>query len=96
MAIFIFARFEPRPGETRRLRDELTLILEPTRAEAGCVRIHLFESMCHPLHYYIHSEWIDEGAFEAHAELPHMRRFLGLADELLTHPVQAVRTAQIG
>ena len=78
------------------MRDELTLILEPTRAEAGCVRVHLFESMCDPSAFYIHSEWIDEVVFEAHAELPHMRRFLGLADKLLTHPVQAVRTTQIG
>ena len=96
MALFIFVRFEPAPGKHRELLDELTLILEPTRAEAGCVRIHLYESTGEPLVYFIHSEWIDELAFEAHAELPHMRRFLGLAGELLTHPVQAVRTTRIG
>lgn len=96
MALFIFARFEPRPGKERRLLDELTRILEPTRAEAGCVRIHLYESMREPSAYFIHSEWIDERAFETHAELPHMRRFLGVADELLTHPVQAMRTDRIG
>ncbi len=96
MALFIFARFEPRAGKQRQLLEELIRILEPTRAEAGCVRIHLYESMRDPLAYFIHSEWSDDRAFEAHAELPHMRRFLGLADELLTHPVQAVRTNQIG
>lgn len=39
MALYIFARFEPRPGEQHRLLGELTLILEPTRAETACMRI---------------------------------------------------------
>jgi quinol monooxygenase YgiN len=34
-------------------------------------------------------------AFDAHAHLPHMKRFLGLVGELITHPLQAVRTKQI-
>ncbi len=74
----------------------MTRILEPTRAEAGCVRVHLYESTREPAVYYIHSEWIDEAAFEAHAEMPHMKRFLGLASDLFPHPVRAERTTQIG
>ena len=76
--------------------DELMLVLEPTRAEPGCVRIHLYESTREPLVYVIHSEWIDEQAFDTHSGLPHMRRFLGLIGELISHPLQAVRTKQIG
>jgi quinol monooxygenase YgiN len=96
MPLYIFARLEPKPGKELQLRDELDLVLKPTRAEPGCVRIHLYESTRGPLIYYIHSEWIDEPAFDAHAELPHMRRFLGLIDELITHPLQAMRTKQVG
>ena len=96
MSLYIFARFEARPGKQLQLLDEMMLILEPTRAEAGCVRIHLYESTRDPLVFFIHSEWTDEAAFDAHAELHHMRRFLGLVDELITHPLQAVRTKQIG
>lgn len=96
MPLYIFARFEPRPGKEGQLREELTRNLEPTRAEPGCLRIHLYESTRGPLTYFIHSEWIDEPAFDAHAELPHMRRFLGLIDELITHPLQAMRTKQVG
>jgi quinol monooxygenase YgiN len=96
LPLYIFARFEPRPGKQRQLLDELTLILEPTRAETGCVRIHLYQSTRDPLAFFIQSEWIDEQAFDAHAEMPHMRRFLSLVDELIAHPLQAVRTKQIG
>lgn len=96
MPLYIFARFEPKPGKEVQLRDELTAILDPTRAEAGCVRLHLYESTRGPLVYFIHSEWIDETAFDLHAELPHTRRFLGAVVDLIANPFQAVRTKRAG
>ena len=69
MPLDIFVRFEPKPGKQGRLADELMLVPEPTRAEPGRVRIHLYESTREPLAYFIHSEWIDEEAFEEHAQV---------------------------
>jgi len=96
MPLYIFARFEPLPGKEPQLRGELARILEPTRAEPGCVRIHIYESTRGPLVYFIHSEWIDEAAFDAHAELPHTRRFVGAVVDLMANPFQAVRSKRIG
>jgi quinol monooxygenase YgiN len=96
LPLFTFVRFEPRPGKEPELRDELNLLLEPTRAEPGCVRINLYESTRTPVEFYFHSEWKDEAAFNAHAGLPHMVRFLGLVADLITHPVRGVRTRRIG
>ena len=95
MPLYIFARLEPRPGKERQLLEELKLVLEPTRAEPGCIQIHQYESTRGPLTYFIHSEWLDEQAFEAHAALPHTIRFIESVDELCTHPLQALRTKQI-
>lgn len=96
MALHTFVRFEPILGKEQQLRDELVRLLEPTRAESGCIRIHLFEGLHEPVIYCIHSEWVDEAAFNAHRDFPHMVRFLGLVRELVTHPVKAVRTKEIG
>ncbi len=96
LPLHTFVRFEPLPGKEQQLRDELLLVLEPTRVEPGCVRIHLYEATRDPLVFYIHSEWADETAFDAHAKLPHMARFLGLVGGLVTHPVKGIRTKQIG
>jgi len=96
MPLYIFARLEPKPGKELQLRDELRRVLEPTRAEPGCVRIHLYESTRDPVTYFIHSQWIDEPAFDAHVELPHTRRFVREVADLITEPLQAVRTQQIG
>lgn len=95
MPLHAFVRFEPVPGKEDLLREELTLLLQPTRAEPGCIRIHLYEALRDPLVFYIHSEWVDKAAFDAHPKLPHMTRFLDLAGELVSHPVKGLRTKQI-
>jgi len=71
------------------------LLLGPTRAEPGCIRIHLYEAVRQPLILYIHSEWVDEVAFDAHPKLPHMTRLLSLVSGLTTHSVKGIRTKQI-
>lgn len=95
MPLHTFVRFEAIPEREQQLRAELKSLLEPTRAEPGCIRIHLYEALREPLVFYIHSEWVDEVAFDAHRKLPHMTRFLGLAGGLVTHPVKGIRTKQI-
>jgi quinol monooxygenase YgiN len=90
-----FVRFEPLAGKQSDLLEELLRVLERTRAEPGCISIHLYERTREPLAYFIHSEWIDDAALDAHSKLPHMTRFLSLVGELLALPFQAARTKQI-
>jgi quinol monooxygenase YgiN len=96
MSFHSFVRFEPKPGKRAQLAGELMRLIEPTRAEPACVRIHLYEAVREPPIFYFHSEWVDEAAFDAHAQTPHMVRFLSLVDDLITHPLKAVRTKRIG
>jgi quinol monooxygenase YgiN len=96
LSIHFLVRFEPLPGKEQDFRQELLRVVEPTRAEIGCLAIHLFESLREPFVFAIHSEWVDEAAFELHAQLPHTVRFLGAAEKLLTGPVQGLRSREIG
>jgi quinol monooxygenase YgiN len=59
------------------------------------VAIHVFESLGEPFRFAIHSEWLHESAFEHHAQLPHTVRFVEAAKELLTHPIEGLRSRQI-
>ena len=77
-------------------RGELLRVVDPTRAEIGCLAIHAFESLREPFVFAIHSEWADESAFELHAQLPHTVRFLEAAKKCLTHPVHGLRLLEIG
>jgi quinol monooxygenase YgiN len=94
--VHFFARFEPAPGNEMKFREELLRIVGPTRDEMGCLAIHVFESPREPQVFAIHSEWADEAAFELHAHLPHTVRFLGAAEQLLTDPVEGLRSRVIG
>ena len=90
MSVHFLVRFEPQPGKHSDFREELLRVVETSRAEIGCVAIHVFESLREPFVFAIHSEWVDEAAFELHATLPHTVRFLAAAEKLLTHPVARV------
>ena len=85
-------RFEPRPGKQDEFRTELKHVIELSRTEAGCLAMHAFESLREPCEFAIHSEWVDEAAFEVHARLPHTLRFLQAAKDLLTHAVEGLRS----
>jgi quinol monooxygenase YgiN len=90
-----FIRFEPKPGFVDEFRRALLEVVGPTRAEPGCVAMDVFESIREPIVFTIHSQWIDEAAFDLHATLPHTVRFLGVARELSAHPVRAVRSRRL-
>jgi quinol monooxygenase YgiN len=60
------------------------------------VAIGAYRSTRDPRLFYIHSRWIDEAAFEAHAELPHTVRFLKRIQPLIDHPFEATRSTPIG
>jgi quinol monooxygenase YgiN len=95
MPLHTFVRFDAKPGQLNLLRQELLSLLNPTRAEPGCLDIHLFEEKGPSGTFVIHSRWQDEAAFDAHAQFPYMKRFLGLIHDLVTNRVKAIRTHQI-
>jgi len=70
-----------------KFREELLRIVEPTRAEVGCLTINAFESLREPVVFAIHSEWVDEATFDLHAQSPHTVRFLEAA--LVVDPSRA-------
>ncbi|HUA21136.1 MAG TPA: putative quinol monooxygenase [Bryobacteraceae bacterium] len=95
MSVHFFVRLEPRPGREQDFRSELLQVVPPTRAETGCLAIHVFESLSAPAVFAIHSEWVDEAAFERHAQQPHTVHFIQAAGELLSHGVQGLRSRWI-
>ncbi len=95
LSVHSIIRFEPLPDREGAFREEVLRVSELTRAEPGCLRIDVFESLRKPFIFAIHSEWADEGSFELHANLPHTVRFLEAAGKLLTHPIQGLRLRRI-
>ena len=95
MSFHFLVRFEPRPGKAEAFREELLRVNGPSRAEAGCLSIDVFESVREPRLFAIHSVWVDEEAFERHAGEPHTVRFIQAAEPLLAHAIDGMRTRWI-
>ncbi len=91
VSFHFIAHFEPIPGKELQLRDQLLRVVGPTRAESGCVKIQLFESLDSPVRFALHSEWVSEAEFVLHEELPHTVDFVAAASALLTHEMRGIR-----
>jgi quinol monooxygenase YgiN len=96
MELFIFARFHARDGEERALAAVLDRQIRFVRGEPGCLMIDAYRSTRDPRLFYIHSRWVDEAAFEAHAELPNTVEFLERVQPLIDHSLDVTRARPLG
>ena len=96
MEQYVFVRLHAREGEESAVEEALREVTGPSRAEPGCLSFHTFCSTRDRRLFYIHSRWMDEAAFQLHAELPHTMRFLKRVDPLLDQPRDVTRTEMIG
>ncbi len=95
MQLFIFARFHAREGEEAAAVAAMREVGAATRAEPGCLAVHYHRSLRDPRLFYVHSRWVDEAAFERHAEMPHTVRFIERMDRLSDQPREVSRTRPI-
>jgi quinol monooxygenase YgiN len=96
MELVIFARFHAREGREAEVATALSGAVRRSRAEPGCVAIAAYRSVRDPRLFWIHSRWIDEAAFDTHAELPDTVGFVECVQPLIDHPLDVTRTHPIG
>jgi quinol monooxygenase YgiN len=91
----VFVRLRAREGEEKAVKEALLEVMGPSREEAGCVSFHVFRGMRDRRLFYIHSQWVDEAAFQRHAELAHTKKFLERVDALVEVAREVTRTERI-
>jgi quinol monooxygenase YgiN len=90
--LYIFARFRAKPGNQDDVEAALREVVPPTRAEAGCLGLNTFRSTRDPQLFYLHSQWVDEAAFDHHAGLSHTVKFIETVGPLIDHEFDLART----
>jgi quinol monooxygenase YgiN len=73
--LIIIAESHAKPGCADALREKLLTMIEPSRAEPGCVQYTLHEDPAEPGHFYFYEVWKDAAAFEFHTQTPHFKAF---------------------
>ena len=92
LELFIFARFHAREGQQGEVEVALREEIPQARAEPGCLEIDAYRSTRDPRLFFIHSRWIDERAFDTHAEMPHTVHFIRGIEPLIDHALDVNRT----
>ena len=95
MELFIFARFHARSGCDDDVARVLREQVDGVRVEPGCKTIDTYRSTRDPRMFYIHSIWVDEAAFDVHAELPRTVAFLARIEPLIDHPLDVTRARPV-
>lgn len=86
-----------KPGSQDQVKEALTALVEPTRAEEGCLSYDLFESASTPGTFVTVERWRDQADLDAHLQTEHIAAALAATgDHLATapgiHPLVPVTT----
>jgi len=95
MEQFVIARFYARENQGGAVAKAMGEIAKSLRAEPGCLSYTAYRSIRDPQLFFMQSRWDSEAAFERHAEVPHMLRFLGHIETLVDRPLDLYRMTQI-
>jgi quinol monooxygenase YgiN len=95
MELFIFARFHAAEGNEAALAALLRDAAGRTRVEPGCLAIAAYRSLRDTRLFFIHSRWVDEAAFQTHADLAVTIGFAEAAQKLIDHPLDVTRTTAL-
>ena len=95
MELDVFARFHAAPGQEDRMAEVLRNQTRAVRLEPGCLFIQGCRSTREPQQFLLFSRWVDEPAFQVHADLPETDRFISRMETLSDRPVDVIRSKPV-
>lgn len=87
--------FRAAPGRRDELRAELLALVDPTRAEDGCLRYDLHESTDDPDVFAFYEVWRDRAAHAAHDGTAHVARIRSVLPDLAVEGNRKLRLRRI-
>ena len=94
--ITTIARLKAKPGAEVRLEELLKSLIEPTRAESGCIDYTMHRDLEEPGVYYFYDNWRSQEDLDAHFATPHMKRIIEIAPDVLAEPLKLIRLEKLG
>lgn len=92
MELIIFARFHAREGKEELVAAELRDAVARVSKEPGCLGIEVYRSVRDSRLFFLHSRWVNEAAFDKHAERPETNQFVDRVQPLIDHAFDVTRT----
>ena len=76
----IVARIEAKSDQIELVKSELTKLIEPTRAEAGCIQYDLHQDNNQPEVFLFFENWETRELWQAHMENNHLKAYLAATE----------------
>ncbi|HVG34715.1 MAG TPA: putative quinol monooxygenase [Pyrinomonadaceae bacterium] len=84
--ISVVARVRARPGKEAEVRLACLALVEPSRAEQGCINYDLHQSADDPRLFMFYENWESREDLERHLETAHALGFDETTDGMLAEP----------
>ncbi len=74
-----------KEGQRDFVRSEILKILEPTRAEEGCLLYVLHEDITNSQVLMFYETWADHACWQAHLQQAHMQAYVAATKDFVEH-----------
>ena len=85
--VHVIARFQALSGRSESLKTLLESLIEPTRAEPGCLDYVLWQEREDPSRFVLIERWRTQSDLDQHLETPHLTHAKERFDDLLESPL---------
>lgn len=82
--VTVVARFKAKPGKEEMLKKELVGLLEPSRADEGCINYNLHQGIEDPGLFIFYENWQSRELLKKHSVNPHLVAFRERVKDILT------------
>jgi quinol monooxygenase YgiN len=87
----VIARFRAKPGQESRALETLRALVEPTRAESGCINYDLHQSIEDPAFFVFYENWESVEHLEEHSQSQHLQALRKIQTEIFAGPPEVTR-----
>jgi quinol monooxygenase YgiN len=88
--------FTIKPGHVDTVRDAHLRMVDPTRADPGCLDYDLYQSVDNPATMFFYENWIDQKSLDRHMNSPAFHQLVrGKIDPLLAVPWTALTMSML-
>ena len=82
-SLVLIVNIRAKQGMEGRLREALKGLVEPTRAEPGCIHYELHESETNPSLFVFYENWKSRADHGLHRETPHYKAAFKILPDLI-------------
>jgi quinol monooxygenase YgiN len=79
----LVAFLRAKPGQSEELGRRLNALVDPTRAEAGCIGYDLHRSNEDKAVWMLYENWRSAADLDAHFEMPYLKEFVARLAEVV-------------